>query len=141
MTKSGHQGYKKKKKKEKLRKIFCHILSTWRYQRKHGDFQEVVFQKEHRTTTLLGDQLMSMEQVKMSISEYFTNEVNMLMMRIIIHGLDPKYHAFISSVQGWKIQPSLLELENLVNQETLMEKFEKSNEIVKIRGRDSKQEL
>ncbi|KAL8138008.1 hypothetical protein V2J09_004009 [Rumex salicifolius] len=42
------------------------------------------------------------------------------MRRIIIRGLRPEYNSFITAIQGWPTQPSLLELENLlVNQETL----------------------
>ena len=40
--------------------------------------------------------------------------------RIIIHGLRPEYNAFITAIRGWPIQPSLIELENLLaNQESL----------------------
>lgn len=41
--------------------------------------------------------------------------------RIIIHGLKPEYMGFITAVQGWLVQPSIEDLENLLsNQETLV---------------------
>ncbi|KAL8159066.1 hypothetical protein V2J09_000603 [Rumex salicifolius] len=36
------------------------------------------------------------------------------MRRIIIRGLRPEYNSFITAIQGWPTQPSLLELENLL---------------------------
>ena len=42
------------------------------------------------------------------------------MKRIIIHGLRPKFRGFITAVQGWQNQPSLVEFKNvLVGQEAL----------------------
>ena len=42
------------------------------------------------------------------------------MRRIIVHGLRPKYNAFIIAIRGWPTQPTLVELENLLaNQESL----------------------
>ena len=36
------------------------------------------------------------------------------MRRIIIHGLRPEYGSFVAAIQGWLVQPSLVELENLL---------------------------
>ncbi|KAF9665540.1 hypothetical protein SADUNF_Sadunf16G0133600 [Salix dunnii] len=36
------------------------------------------------------------------------------MKRIVIHGLRSKYRGFITAVQGWQDQPSLVEFENLL---------------------------
>ncbi|GKU90510.1 hypothetical protein SLEP1_g4499 [Rubroshorea leprosula] len=36
------------------------------------------------------------------------------MRRIIIHGIRPKFEAFITAVQGWQTQPTVDELENLL---------------------------
>jgi hypothetical protein len=42
------------------------------------------------------------------------------MKRIIINGLRSKYSGFMAVVSGWPIQPTLVELENLLaNQEAL----------------------
>jgi hypothetical protein len=42
------------------------------------------------------------------------------MKRIVIHGLRSKYRGFITIVQGWQDQPSLVEFENLfADQEAL----------------------
>ena len=36
------------------------------------------------------------------------------MRRIIIHGLRPEYRSFVVAIQSWPVQPSLVELENLL---------------------------
>ena len=46
------------------------------------------------------------------------------MRRIIIHGLRPEYRSFVAAIQGWLVQPSLVELENLLaNQEALVKQM------------------
>ena len=46
------------------------------------------------------------------------------MRRIIIHGLRPEYRSFVAAIQGWPIQPSFVELENLLaNQEVLVKQM------------------
>ena len=86
---------------------------------------------------LLENELMSVTQRDMTINQYFTKvkslclEISELdatskigddrMRRIIIHGLKPEYRSFITAIQGWPVQPSLEDLENLLaNQETLV---------------------
>ena len=76
----------------------------------------------------------------MTITQYFTkvkslyreiseldptsNISNSRMTRIIIHGLRPEYRSFVAAIQGWPIQPALVELENLlVDQEALVKKM------------------
>ena len=44
------------------------------------------------------------------------------MKRIIIHGLRPEYRSFITAVQGWPTQPSLVEFENLLANQEVMAK-------------------
>lgn len=40
--------------------------------------------------------------------------------RIIIHDLKPEFRSFVIAIQGWPVQPSLIEFENLLTtQETL----------------------
>ena len=47
------------------------------------------------------------------------------MKRIVIHGLRSKYRGFITIVQGWQDQPSLVEFENLLaGQEALAKQIE-----------------
>ena len=46
------------------------------------------------------------------------------MRRIIIHGLRPEYRSFVTAIQGQLVQPSLVELENLLaNQEALFKQM------------------
>ena len=46
------------------------------------------------------------------------------MRRIIIHGLRPEYRSFVTAIQGQLVQPSLVELENLLaNQEALVKQM------------------
>ena len=76
----------------------------------------------------------------MTITQYFTKvkslcrEISELdpalnisdsrMRRIIIHGLRPEYRSFVAAIQGWLVQPSLVELENLLaNQEALVKQM------------------
>ncbi|CAM8881464.1 unnamed protein product [Rhodiola kirilowii] len=89
---------------------------------------------------LLEKELMNVSQGTMSISEYFLKVKNLCremeqldpkskfgddrIRRIIIAGLKVEYNAFISAIQGWPVQPSLIDLENLLaNQEALLEQM------------------
>ncbi|KAM3269389.1 hypothetical protein P3S67_030271 [Capsicum chacoense] len=36
------------------------------------------------------------------------------MKHIIIHGLKPEFRSFIAAIQGWQVQPSLVEFKNLL---------------------------
>ena len=74
----------------------------------------------------------------MSINQYFTKvkslcrEISTLdsaaaipesrIKRIIIHGLRPEYRSFITAIQGWSTQPSLIDLENLLADQEAMAK-------------------
>ncbi|PHU05184.1 hypothetical protein BC332_26006 [Capsicum chinense] len=76
----------------------------------------------------------------MTIAQYF-NKVKMLRREIfdldpeehivenrtkrtIVHSLRPEYRGFISTVQGWHKQPSIIEFENLLaSQEALAKKI------------------
>ncbi|KAE8681852.1 hypothetical protein F3Y22_tig00111303pilonHSYRG00095 [Hibiscus syriacus] len=42
--------------------------------------------------------------------------------RIIVHGLKPEYRGFVTAVQGWPTQPSLVEFENLLAGQEAMAK-------------------
>ncbi|CAM8884632.1 unnamed protein product [Rhodiola kirilowii] len=87
-------------------------------------------QKNAARLQLLEKELMNVSQGTMSISEYFLKVKNLCremeqidpkskfgydrIRRIIIAGLNAEYNAFISAIQGWPIQPSLIDLENLL---------------------------
>ena len=81
-----------------------------------------------------------MAQRDMTVTQYFTklkslchkiseldpasNISDSRMRRIIIHGLRLGYRSFVLAIQGWPVQPSLVELENLLtNQEALVKQM------------------
>ena len=89
---------------------------------------------------MLENELMLVAQRDMTITQYFTkvkslchkiseldpasNISDSIMRRIIIHGLRLEYRSFVAAIQGWPIQPSLVELENLLaNQEALIKQM------------------
>lgn len=90
-----------------------------------------LFSKKNDTRLqLLENELLSISQRDMTIAQYFhrvksiCREITELdpksvieearMKRIIIHGLRPEYRSFVTAVQGWPTQPSLVEFENLL---------------------------
>ncbi|KAJ4718987.1 Retrovirus-related Pol polyprotein from transposon TNT 1-94 [Melia azedarach] len=105
--------------------------------KKAWDTFAALFSKKNDTRLqLLENELLSIAQGEKTISQYFNKvksicrEISELdhtskisesrMRRIIIHGLKPEYRSFIAAVQGWPIQPSLVDLENLLaDQEAL----------------------
>ena len=49
--------------------------------------------------------------------------------RYLIRGLQKEFMPFVSSIQGWANQPTVIELENLLsNQEALIKQMTSSNE-------------
>nr|KAJ0202689.1 hypothetical protein LSAT_V11C500251950 [Lactuca sativa] len=98
-----------------------------------------LFSKKNDTRLqLLENELLSISQRDMTIAQYFhkvksiCREITELdpqsiiaearMKRIIIHGLRPEYRSFITVVQGWPVQPSLVEFENLLASQEAMAK-------------------
>ncbi|KAH0666163.1 hypothetical protein KY285_027369 [Solanum tuberosum] len=98
-----------------------------------------LFSKKNDTRLqLLESELLSIAQNDMSIAQYFHNvksicrEISELeptapigetrMKRIIIHGLRSEYKNFVTAVQGWQIQPSLVEFENMLAGQEAMAK-------------------
>ena len=98
-----------------------------------------LFSKKNDTRLqLLESELLSISQRDMTIAQYFhkvksiCREITELdpksvigedrMKRIIIHGLRPEYRSFIIAVQGWPVQPSLVEFENLLASQEAMAK-------------------
>ena len=92
--------------------------------------------KNEARLQLLEKELAGISQGTLSINKYFTKvknicrEISQLdpeekvsearMRRIITNGLRPEYGGFMAAVSGWPVQPSLVELENLLaNQEAL----------------------
>ena len=105
------------------------------------DTFSILFSKKNDVRLqLLENELMSVAQRDMTITQYFTKvkslcrEISELdpvsnisesrMRRIIIHGLRPEYSSFVAAIQGWPVQPSLVELENfLADQEAWSSKW------------------
>uniref|UniRef100_A0A2N9J1Z6 CCHC-type domain-containing protein n=1 Tax=Fagus sylvatica TaxID=28930 RepID=A0A2N9J1Z6_FAGSY len=101
-------------------------------------FATLFSKKNNVRLQLLENELMSIAQRNMTITQYFTKvkslccEISELdpasnisksrIRRIIIHGLRPEYRSFIAAVQGWPVQPSLVELENLLADQEAMVK-------------------
>ncbi|KAH0665503.1 hypothetical protein KY290_027735 [Solanum tuberosum] len=92
--------------------------------------------KKNTRLQLFESELLSIAQNYMSIAQYLhkvksiCREISKLepttpiretrMKRIIIHGLRSEYRNFVTAILGWKIQPSLVELENMfVGQEAM----------------------
>ncbi|KAH0642694.1 hypothetical protein KY289_033668 [Solanum tuberosum] len=101
------------------------------------DTLAALFSKKNDTRLqLLESELLSTAQNDMNIAQYFhkvksiCHEISELKpiapiretrtKRIIIHGLRSEYRNFVTAVQGWQIQPSLVEFENMfVGQEAM----------------------
>ncbi|XP_050111787.1 uncharacterized protein LOC126590352 [Malus sylvestris] len=109
-----------------------------------------LFSKRNDTRLqLLENELLSVAQRDMTIAEYFhkvkfiCREISELdpsativesrIKRIIIHGLRPEYRGFVTAIQGWPTQPSLVELENLLADQ---EAFKKQMGGVSLRGEE-----
>lgn len=90
----------------------------------------------------LENELLSISQRNMTVSEYFTKvkslcqEISKLdpqnaitetrMRRIIVHGLRPEFLGIVTATRGWAKEPTLTELENiLANQEALDKQLSK----------------
>ncbi|KAE8676439.1 hypothetical protein F3Y22_tig00111614pilonHSYRG00169 [Hibiscus syriacus] len=98
-----------------------------------------LFSKRNDTKLqLLENELLSMAQRDMAVAQYFHKvksiyrEISELdptaaigearIKRIIVHGLRPEYRGFVTAVQGWPTQPSLVEFENLLAGQEAMAK-------------------
>nr|KAJ0205253.1 hypothetical protein LSAT_V11C500244610 [Lactuca sativa] len=103
------------------------------------DMFVTLFSKKNETRLqLLENELLAISQRDMTIAQYFhkvkliCREITELdpqsviaearMKRIIIHGLRPEYRSFVTAVQGWPVQPSLVEFENLLASQEAMVK-------------------
>lgn len=100
-----------------------------------------LFSKKNDTKLqLLENELLSVSQRDMTIPQFFhkvkstCREITELdpqsqisetrMKRIIIHGLKPEFRSFVTAIQGWATQPSLVEFENLLaGQEALVKQM------------------
>ncbi|XP_078158213.1 uncharacterized protein LOC144553908 [Carex rostrata] len=101
------------------------------------DFFATLFSRKNTSQLqMLEKELMNISQGDKTVSEYFLQVKNLYreieqldanakigddrMRRIILNGMRPKYNAFITAIQGWVTQSTLLELENLLaSQEAL----------------------
>lgn len=98
-----------------------------------------LFSKRNDTRLqLLENELLSIAQRDMTIAQYFhkvktiCREISELdptaaivesrIKRIIIHGMRSEYRGFVAAVQGWPIQPTLVEFENLLAGQEAMAK-------------------
>ena len=103
-------------------------------------FSTLFSKKNDVRLQLLENELMSVAQRDMTITQYFTkvkslcrkiseldpasNISDSRMRRIIIHGLRPEYRSFVAAIQGRPVQLSLVELENLLaDQEALVKQM------------------
>ena len=93
-------------------------------------FKALFSRKNDMRLQLLENELLFIKQNDLTINQYFhkvktlCREISELdsdakiaearMRRIIIHGLKPKYRGFVTAVQGWPTQPSLVDFENLL---------------------------
>ncbi|XP_030532193.2 uncharacterized protein LOC115742195 [Rhodamnia argentea] len=93
-------------------------------------FAKLFSKKNDTKLQLLESELLSVTQRDMIVAQYFhkvktlCREITELdpeapigdtrMNRIIIHGLKLEFRSFVAAIQGWKIQPSLVEFENLL---------------------------
>ena len=93
-------------------------------------FAKLFSKKNDTRLQLLESELLSIAQRNMTVAQYFhkvkslCHEISELdpqapiqearMKRIVIHGLRSEYRGFITAVQGWENQPSLVEFENLL---------------------------
>ncbi|KAA0037350.1 Integrase, catalytic core [Cucumis melo var. makuwa] len=99
-------------------------------------FTSLFSKKNDARLQFLENELLSITQREKTINQYFTKvkflccEISELdptsaisesrMRRIIIHGLKSEYRSFIAAIQGWAVQPSLIDLESmLASQEAL----------------------
>ncbi|KAK3009164.1 hypothetical protein RJ639_014064 [Escallonia herrerae] len=122
-------------------------------------FATLFSKKNGARLQMLENEIGSLSQGTMAISDYFMRvkmicqEISQLdeesrisdarQQRIIIRGLKPEYSGFITTIQGWPSQPSLLELESLLaNQESLAKQMAglsvKDNEEALFVGRGNK---
>ncbi|KAJ4748220.1 Zinc-binding dehydrogenase family protein [Rhynchospora pubera] len=105
------------------------------------DIFAALFSKKNTSRLqLLERELMNISQGNMTVSEYFLKVKNLCreieqldanakigedrMRRIIINGMRPEFGAFVTAIQGWQTQPSLLDLESLLaSQEALVKQL------------------
>ncbi|KAK3021915.1 hypothetical protein RJ639_045209 [Escallonia herrerae] len=109
-----------------------------------GTLERLFTKKNTARLQLLENDLATLTQGGMSISEYFLkvknicSEISQLDMdepisearlrRYLIRGLRKEYMPFVTSVQGWAVQPSVKELENLLsNQEALAKQISRKS--------------
>ena len=117
--------------------ILEHILDDKIAKEAWDTFMILFSEKNDTRLQLLENELLSISR-DMTIAQYFhkvksiCREITKLdskstigeawMKRIIIHGLRLEYRSFVIVLQGWPIQPSLIEFENLLASQEVMAK-------------------
>ncbi|XP_076886109.1 uncharacterized protein LOC143535855 [Bidens hawaiensis] len=103
---------------------------------------------------LLENELLFVSQKKQSIPQYFhrvkslCREIgeldrearigDVIMKRIIVHGLKPVFRSYVAAIEGWPVQPSLVDFENLLAaQESLATQMAGLSVIDQVRKEDS----
>ncbi|KAG6790464.1 hypothetical protein POTOM_006618 [Populus tomentosa] len=110
-------------------------------------FAKLFSKKNDTRLQLLESELLSITQHNMIVAQYFHKvkslscEISELdsqapiqetrMKRIVIHGLRSEYRGFITAVQGWENQISLVEFENLLAGQEALAKFRRHNDKMK----------
>ncbi|TYK19344.1 Integrase, catalytic core [Cucumis melo var. makuwa] len=107
-------------------------------------FASLFSKKNDARLQFLENKLLSITQREMTINQYFTKvkslcrEISELdptsaisesrMRKFIIHGLKSEYRSVIVVIQGWVVQPSLIDLESMISsQEALAKEASKNN--------------
>ncbi|XP_076901667.1 uncharacterized protein LOC143556139 [Bidens hawaiensis] len=112
-------------------------IQDHKYPKQAWDTLETLFTKKNDARLqLVEGELMTISQGDLPIAQYFRKVKNLCreigeldpesrvsdarMKRILIHGLRPGYHNFVTAIQGWATHPSITEFENiLAGQEAL----------------------
>lgn len=110
-------------------------------------FASLFSKKNNTRLQVLKNKLLSIAQCNIIINQYFIKVkslyrkiseldpiatiVETRIKKIIIHSLRPEYRSFVTVVQGWPIQPSLIEFENFL---TDQEAIAKQMSMVSLKG-------
>lgn len=133
--------------------LFDHIREAKTPKEVWNIFEKLFTKKNEARLQFLENELSRLIQGSMSISEYFLKVKNLCaeissldpdeaiseakLKRYIIRGLRKEYNPFVSSLQGWATQPTLVEFENLLsNQEALAKQMAECS----ISGKDEGEE-
>ncbi|KAL0451640.1 UNVERIFIED_CONTAM: hypothetical protein Slati_1142100 [Sesamum latifolium] len=110
--------------------VLEHIRETKTPKEAWDTFAKLFSKKNDTKLHLIESELLLVAQRDLTIAQYFhkvkslCREISKLdpeapigearMKRIFIHGLKPEFRSFVTAVQGWPTQPSLVEFKNLL---------------------------